>query len=442
MSKKTSFISTVGVSAVTFIVAAELCGWLGLSIMTKQFVTYGSLRRTLSEVKGVESKNNQDEQNGARVIHPYLGFATPPQAHTTLRRVDGEPLEEYGFDVGSGPMAMQKHPDKYFIGIFGGSVAKQLWEKQGVEALIATLKQSPQFRDKEIVISSGSFYSYRQPQQLLSLAYLLSIGAHFDAVILLDGFNDIFRPEPENMNGPISPLYPYAWAAYTGDLSNDPVFRLKFGKVAILDDMRYRRAQSILRSPLRYSMATGLIWSVMDRRLHAASLTAEYELQDYASGTGTYAMHGPKIEYDTEESYFRDRQLVWKKGSEAMWHLTQGADIAFFHFLQPNQYVPESKPIHPDEQFIMDDLPQTGEPGIRHAVEMGFPFLQAAGNDLRREGIRFHDLTKIFADQTDALYVDPCCHFNEEGNALLGQKIGSLMLQDMGLLSAAPEESR
>ncbi len=433
MSKKTSFLSTFGVSALVFIVAAELCGWLGLSVMTGRIATYGSLYRTLADVKGVESKSSQDAQNGARVIHPYLGFATPPQTNTTLHRSDGEPLEEYGFDVGSGPMMTQKHPDKYVIGIFGGSVAKQLWERHGTDALIETLRQSPAFANKEIVISSGSFYSYRQPQQLLSFAYLLSIGAHFDAVILLDGFNDIFRPPPENMNGPISPLYPYAWAAYTGDLSNDPVFRLKFGKVAILDDMRYRRAQTMLHSPLRFSMAAGLVWTVMDRRLTAASLTAEYELQDYASGTGSYAMHGPKIEYENEGAYFSDRQLVWRKSAEAMWRLASAEGIEFFHFLQPNQYVPDSKPIHPNERVIMDDLPQTGEPGIRFAVEMGYPYLQAAGADLKKEGVRFHDMTKVFSDVQDALYVDPCCHFNEEGNAILGKKLAELMLQDLGL---------
>lgn len=440
MSKKTSFVSTVGISALTFIVAAELCGWIGMSVISHRIATYGSVWNGLRSVKGVESKNDQDAQNGARVIHPYLGFATPPQNNTTLHRTDGEPLEEYGFDVGSGPLEMQPDPKKYVIGIFGGSVAKQLWEKHGTDALIATLKTSPQFRDKDIVISSGSFYSYRQPQDLLSLAYLLSIGAHFDAVILLDGFNDIFRPDPENMNGPISPLYPYAWAAYTGDLGNDPVFRLKFGKVAILDDMRYRRAQWLLRSPLRFSMAATLIWTVMDRRLTAASLTAEYELQEYATSTGSYAMHGPKIEYDSEDAYFKDRQLVWKKGSEAMSHLATGEGIAFFHFLQPNQYVPDSKPLHPDEQALVDSLPQSDEPRVRQSVEKGYPYLQQAGMDLKSEGIRFHDLTRIFVNQHDALYVDPCCHMNEEGNTLLGQKIANLMLQDMGLMNAAPQQ--
>ena len=429
--------STVGLAALTFVVAAELLGWTGNWMLTHRFPTYGRLRNDLANVKGVESKSNQDEQNGARVIHPYLGFATPPENITVLHRIDGEPLEEYGFDVGSGPLMMKPNPQKYVIGIFGGSVAKQLWEKRGTDALIEKLKTVPQFRNKDIVISSGSFYSYRQPQDFLSFAYLLSIGAHFDAVILLDGFNDIFRPDPENMNAPISPLYPYAWAAYTGDLNNDPVFRLKFGKVAILDDMRYQRAQWLLHSPLRFSFAAGLVWKVMDQRLQASSLTAEYELQDYASGTGSYAMRGPKIMYETKEEYFNDRALVWKKGAEMMWKLADAQGIEFFHFLQPNQYVPNSKPLHDIELAIMNDLPLTAEPHIRQEVEDGYPYLIEAGKELRLSGERFHDLTNIFATEHDALYVDPCCHMNEEGNAILGQKIGELMLGDLGLHGAA-----
>lgn len=431
MQNNLSRVLLVGLSVSALLITAEVCGWIGLSVQAGHIATYDSIKEKLSSIQGVQSKNNQDAQNGARVIHPYLGFATPPQTNTTLHRKNGEPLEEYGFDVGSGPLMMEPDPTKHVIGIFGGSVAKQLWEKHGTDALITTLKTSPAFKDKEIIISSGAFYSYRQPQDFLSFAYLLSLGAHFDTVILLDGFNDIFRPPAENMNGPISPLYPYGWAAYTGDLGNDPVFRLKFGKVALLDDLRFTRAQKLLHSPLRFSMAASFLWHILDTRVQAQSLIAEYELQDYASGTGSYAMRGPKIVYESREAYWNDRTAVWKKSAESMWHLAASENMQFFHFLQPNQYVPDSKPIHPDEAALMNALPETGEPTIRQEVEAGYPYLQRAGEELRNGGVHFYDLTSIFSQEKNALYVDPCCHLNEEGNAILGKKIGELMLQNL-----------
>ena len=70
---------------------------------------------------------------------------------------------------------------------------------------------------------------------------------------------------------------------------------------------------------------------------------------------------------------------------------TSGAPgIRYFQFLQPNQYLPDSKPLSTEEQRIAyePDSP------CRGVVEQGYPLLQAAGRNLRQAGVEFVDLSR------------------------------------------------
>jgi hypothetical protein len=98
--------------------------------------------------------------------------------------------------------------------------------------------------------------------------------------------------------------------------------------------------------------------------------------------------------------------------------------IEFHHFLQPNQYLEGSKPIGPKEARVAI-LPQHP---YAEAVRRGYPFLRAAGAELRAEGVSFHDLTQVFADVSDPLYVDDCCHVGAEGSAIVGDAIAEALL--------------
>ena len=86
---------------------------------------------------------------------------------------------------------LTKRSDRQFVvGLFGGSVG--LWFCQvGVDRLIADLRRDPFFVDKEIVPLCASHEGYKQPQQALLLAYLLSLGQTFDLVVNIDGFNEV-----------------------------------------------------------------------------------------------------------------------------------------------------------------------------------------------------------------------------------------------------------
>lgn len=67
-----------------------------------------------------------------------------------------------------------------------------------------------------------------------------------------------------------------------------------------------------------------------------------------------------------------------------------------------------------------------------------FPLLQQLGRELETKGVEFSDQTKVFSGVKETLYVDPWCHFNEEGHRRLGDAVADRLLQ---MLDKAVAES-
>jgi hypothetical protein len=56
---------------------------------------------------------------------------------------------------------------------------------------------------------------------------------------------------------------------------------------------------------------------------------------------------------------------------------------------------------------------------VEETVEALFPRLIENGLEMKAGGLAFSDQTQVFSAVTQSIYVDPWCHFNEEGNRLL-----------------------
>ena len=110
---------------------------------------------------------------------------------------------------------------------------------------------------------------------------------------------------------------------------------------------------------------------------------------------------------------------LWQRASAQMDALARAQGMVFVHALQPNQYVEGSKPLTPVELRRAYD-PQL--PWSRAAIA-GYPLLVAAGEELRSQGVDFVDLTQMFRDNTDDLYRDRCCHFNDRGYRLIAARL-------------------
>ena len=141
----------------------------------------------------------------------------------------------------------------------------------------------------------------------------------------------------------------------------------------------------------------------------------------------SYAVSGPpqKFESDADlEGFCAD---LWKRASLQLDEVRRANGIVYIHCLQPNQYLPGSKPMERAEKL------QTiagGHPGQRF-VEEGYPRLQSRGTELRAAGERFYDLTGIFADHPEATYRDTCCHMNQHGYELIGSRIGAIVRAEL-----------
>jgi len=377
---------------------ADWAGW------SSPEVTYGNF---------YQYQANTNAYQANTVIHPYLGYVFKPESNKS----------DYGFRNVTKPI-QTKSNNKVILGIFGGSVAFD-FSYHGIDSLINELKKSPKFFNKEIVVVRVAVIGYKQPQQLMALNYLLALGAYFDIIINVDGFNEITIPPAENIPKDVFPFFPIDWLRRVQDLP-DPNIQSLVGEITYLRLKRSRWAVVFSKVPFRYSITMNFIWKYYDRNLAMAISRNELTLQNYKPEVrSTYASTGPNYRYESESYLFRDLASVWKMSSIQMHKLCSANGIRYFHFLQPNQYVPGSKKMGEKElrQALLENHP------YKNWVERGYPYLIKAGKDLVNQGVNFHDLTMIFADKIEPIYSDNIGHYNKTGNDILGIVIGKAIIQ-------------
>lgn len=361
--------------------------------------------------------------SGREVIHPYLGYVvTPPAPSFELT------LDVLGFP-GGGPFVRERTPDTVTWAVFGGSFAAGFVAHTGPEQAFAKLQTLPALAGKRLVVLSVSVAGFKQPQSLFALAYLLSLGLEIDAALLIDGFNEVALAPAENVPIGVFPFFPRAWGQRVANLSFATEMRALIGEIAFLARLRAETAQRLLGSPLRYSHTVLFAWRAFDRALDARLTARRLDLMSPgAQAPFDYLTRGPPWPTRDAAALYGDLASVWKQGSLQMHLLCEGYGIRFHHFLQPNQYVPGSKPIGPEERVAALAPVHL----YRRHVEAGYPLLRQAGRELSEAGVRFHDLTQVFADVTEPLYVDTCCHLGDRGNELLADAIASAMREDLG----------
>ena len=259
----------------------------------------------------------------------------------------------------------------------------------------------------------------KQPQHTFIVAHTLLLGGDFDFIINLDGFNEITESAGNNSRKGLFPFYPSRWNRRVGLTSAEI---LPAGHIGILRREQARLAARRETSPLRRSALFGLANRYRQERTAAAIIQRNHEL---AATESTYRLekHGPRRWPEPERSTLQEAARLWYRSSLMLARLAEMAGADYYHFLQPNQYVPDSKPLSPEEREIAyapDEL--YGSFALR-----GYPLLQEFRRDLQRQGINYFDLTGIFADHPETLYKDTCCHLNEPGNELLAAEMVRLM---------------
>ncbi len=343
-----------------------------------------------------------------KVIHPYVGFVFNDA---------GDDVNRFGFP-GIDPLE-PRAPDEIRVAITGGSVALQIFG-EGSEALKASL--APAFPGKRIELVGLALGGYKQPQQLMALAWMLSLGAHFDVVVNVDGFNEVVLPYAENDPVGVHAAYPRSWHLYQSAA-------LDVAQIAYVTESRDLLEE---QSRWRRLLGTGLVsrsafvLQALDRI--DAGLAQQIADRDAAfrdslneAGLGFQAT-GPFVPYENEAALLAELVEIWKASSLQMHVLAGGSGGQYFHFLQPNQWVRNAKPLSGIER---SQLRVKGRFVPRDVVPRAYPRLGRAGTELRIQGVAFASLVRLFQREGRTVYRDTCCHFNELGVDAIVQSIGA-----------------
>jgi hypothetical protein len=344
------------------------------------------------------------------VIHPYFGYTANPAKPG---------VNAYGF-FGADPLA-ERSDGVARVAITGGSVADQL-VKTASATLAEALSGAPRFAGRSIELVDLALGGYKQPQQLLVLATLLALGAQFDAVIDVDGFNEIDGAK-DNLQDGINPYYPYTWNLHARQ-ALDPVALVHMSAVEAARARRETLRTDFARWPVPHSAFLLTLWDLLDRRQEATIRAETAALRDaLAHSPATPQQTGPAVAFADDNAMYADFVEVWARASLEMAMLCASHGIAYFQFLQPNQYFPESKTLTAEErQHAYDpDVADTGR------VATAYPMLRERGRDLVTQGVPFTDLTMLFKDEPRSVYGDTCCHLNSLGNAELAEAIGRVV---------------
>lgn len=345
------------------------------------------------------------------VIHPFLGFVLDPEGKTGVR------VSPEGF---SNPHREPPPADRplFTVGLFGGSMAMLLCHEGG-EVLAGELSRLPQARGKRVWIECYALGGYKQPQSLLALDYALARGERFDLVLTLDGFNEVALPPGENLRMGVNPFYPRSWNVLASTVLGPRVLRLS-GEIAYLEGRRASWA-GLCDGAFAWSSLCHVVWQAEDRRLDRRVSELDRRLLA-EKARRSFALDGPAFPYKPQgRRTYRELVAMWSRSAELMAGICRARGIPYFHFLQPNQYVPGSKPMGEAERKVAFDPNHPYRP----PVERGYPLLIEAGKGLAASGVRFHDLTRIFATMEEPLYFDGCCHVNTRGSQILGREIAA-----------------
>ncbi|MDG2272994.1 MAG: hypothetical protein P8L39_11860, partial [Halioglobus sp.] len=168
------------------------------------------------------------------------------------------------------------------------------------------------------------------------------------------------------------------------------------------------------------------IWQLLDNRLYNGIYRNEKLLRE-----GTLSLdeapqiNGPNIKYGDDESVRLFVLDIWENASQQMSRLAGVNDIDYYHFLQPNQYLKGSKPLSDDEKRLLEK-----DKGDGIIAENMYPLMIDRLELIQQRGdVDIFNLTQIYVDHTETLYIDSCCHVNVRGYRLIADAIAELIIR-------------
>lgn len=392
-------------------------------------------RRTLLDRPALLNKRTTRPMVNAlaqRVIHPYVGYLYEPH-QPSLSLVNKEPLKRPECQVNAhgffGPGNFRdRSKESFHVLVMGGSMAHQV-TCLSIKALRDALTMLPAMADRRLRIFAMTAGAFKQPQQLMALAYYHALGGKADLVINLDGYNEVTEHASRKKHSP-HPIYPSDWRINFTSL-NTPRTLSILGNIHALRDRQ--RWLAMATESVNFTMTVNLLWNLMNKVLEADIARHNQALLQSRihPGRRSFATEGPKEQIEDKQEMAVD---IWMRSSLGMAALARGMGARFLHLLQPNQYIQDSKPMGSTERKVAIMEGPMGEER-KQSVRQGYRRMRRSSVHLREAGVNFVDLSLLFKGVKDPLYIDDCCHVNQKGNDMLAQAMAAEVRR---IMTAAP----
>jgi hypothetical protein len=372
-----------------------------------------------------------------KAVNPIAAFV-PGLGQRRLRDREGKPIgilhpftgSESEHDTG-GVLAhfREGRPEnEYTVLIVGGSVAAFFAESQG-KALEQDLERDPRFAGRQVRVLDYAHAAFKEPQQLMRLAYLMSMGYRPDAVINIDGFNEIALAY-ENVTLATNPLYPSypVWGLLVQDFGAldpealDLTVELWSLRNQALDLVEASLRWKVYKSCLAGRIVEARVIALLERRFVIQTKLNEHAARTALSPELSQQLHGPDFVHGTA-NVFELCVRNWYESSISIEALCQARGIAYLHVLQPTLHDPGSKPLSREEMALAPG-PEVWKP----AVVRGYPLLRERAKELEKHGVAFLDASQAFANARATLYYD-ACHFGPGGSRLMEEMIAPYFLE-------------
>lgn len=416
-----------GLLARVALAAASLC----LAVLAAE----GGLRLWL-RLHGTPYSAEATELALQRAVDPLAEFADPPDAQNPDPRRAPSPLHPYtgsesAHDTGRVLAAFEQgiSQQHYVVVLVGGSVAANFYAD--VKGLLEeALERDPRLAGRNVRVLNYAHHTYKQPQQLMRIAYLMSIGYCPDAVIDLDGFNEIALAMGNWQEG-LYPLYPYQtlWANLVSKVNNNSPAGLDL--LAQSWSLR-REAERVVERARAWHLCSS---SLCGRYLLARLERLEEQRAKLFEARGALAVAGDRSKRPRQErgsdppaDWGQALELcarAWYESSLSISAMCAARSTFYLHVLQPTLFDAGSKPLSPSEKARCEAPSQWID-----VVRAGYPLLRERGKELAQHGVCFLDASQVFAGETEELYFDHC-HFNRTGQLLMVKAIADAFLARM-----------
>ncbi|MEW5911526.1 MAG: hypothetical protein AB1814_03160 [Thermodesulfobacteriota bacterium] len=443
-----SFWRNFGLAAICIFVGllcAELIARTGLlptpaQITSKDaYLTYlGKEQNSLRALLVRQSRCMPSDYSGHMFQHPFLGYVPRPDmsdypcgpgfADYMCVTKKPMPINELGLYGPSFPK--KKGEGVVRIGVSGGSVANLFVQTSG-DRLKERLSNLPRFAGKKIEIINLAIPGYKQPQQFVLTAYLLSLGYQFDAIIDISGFNEIYLSSHYNVEAHISYVFPFYLHWYASE-PGETAESIKSKAQTAVETAQSKLTAAIWLAPRKLIANSILVrWIAFlyveqsDQRLQDAIRSSLRAKKGKGSKVHQYLYAAYMNNRCTSPSCVKESEALWEKSIAMSCQLLHDNGIKYFIFLQPNHYVVASEKLSPNDRKNQAAKQMGWTKEMTSAWSKMSQFLTS----FNRSGCTGAELKwdSIFTDSTKDYLVDAGTHLTARGYNIVADTIAGVI---------------